>query len=181
MKAYVTADHQTQENIVLGHFKQGIDSDARLWVDMREPRTVAEACAIYERYQSNLSNKATSGRGHVRAVHTEVDYGAVTEQIHQLEECVASIAAAHARPSTGSSQVYERQRPSFDLSNKRCFACGDLGHLAATCSSKQRQYPPARNLNQQVIQPQGQNTHHRFPAPEKREASTSTEQSGNYA
>ena len=151
MRAYATADPQTRENIVLGQFKQGIDQEARLWVDMREPQTVEEARAVYERYQSNLNNKLSSGRGLVRAVHTdpvEDDMVSLLQQrISQIEDSL-TIAAVQPRTNMGSGQTYNHQRPPLDMSERRCYGCDELGHMIATCPSR-RQNPYLRGQQPQ--------------------------------
>ena len=191
MKAYSTADPQTREHIILGQFKSGIDPDARLWVDMGRPANVEEARSIYERYLSNLGNKASSGRGHTRAVHVDSseDEASVNQKLDQLQEGLTTVAAALNRPNYGM-QNRDQQRPPTDPSDRRCYNCNEPGHLIAGCPHRRQdgyqrgspQYPMNRNQrpyqNQQYSYP-SQAVQPPMATPEKREAGTSTEQQGN--
>lgn len=137
IKGYPTADNETRETINLRHFLKGLlDSQAALFIGMKEPKSIDEARDLLETYGS-LREEVKGGR--VRNVDSKSQQDFITEA--RLQEFGKEMKSSICKKIDNlanlvKSQEKEKGKKSRpDKKNIECFKCHELGHYASKCPS----------------------------------------------
>lgn len=139
LKGFPTADYETRETIHIRHFLKGLfDTQAAVFIGMKEPKTIDQARDLLETYQS-LREEVKGAR--VRSVESKPQQGDyVTEA--RLQDFGRDLKTNLGKKidnlanKLNSKNGCQRQRNSTrDRKDIECFKCHHRGHYASECTA----------------------------------------------
>lgn len=136
-RAYSDLAGRARDQLMVGFLLRAIpDREVVFYVRDKEPRTLDEACHLYERYQL-LSDKGNHQRPTVRVVSDEKHppSHAMRSFMDQTTHCLGQISdtlerLSIASPSRGTMPTTMKQRT---VPRKPCPRCGQVGHWSRDC------------------------------------------------